>query len=368
MDTGAHIGRFDLPLAIAATVAFCAAIAAALISSVVALAFAGLGLATLLFRNSRRARRLASRNRQLARNVAHLEVAQGLAGIGRWCIELPEERHLWSEEMCHIAGLPKGTAPTQELLACLMPDGLSQLRTTLGAHSIDPMPYVVEFDVILRTGEERVLRARARNDFGPDGDRERVFMVVRDVTDEYAVVRRVEAEKKRALELAAEAQKEANTDALTGLASRRAIMASLDRSILEAQRSGSAYSIVIFDIDHFKRINDLHGHAVGDRVLTHLSQIVVRQARGADAVGRVGGEEFLWLLPDCDAKAAYDAAERLRWAIEAGTHSAPIPEITISAGHATLLPGEGALTLFARADAALYEAKRNGRNRVADAA
>lgn len=368
MDTGAHIGRFDLPLAIAATFAFCAAIAAALISSVLALALAGLGLATLLFRNSRRAKRLASRNRQLARTVAHLEVAQGLAGIGRWCIELPEERHIWSEEMCHIAGLPKGTAPTQELLALLMPDGLSQLRTTLGAHSIDPMPYVVEFDVILRTGEERVLRARARNDFGPDGDRERVFMVVRDVTDEYAVVRRVEEEKKRALELAAEAQREANTDALTGLASRRAIMASLDRSILEAQRSGSAYSIVIFDIDHFKRINDLHGHAVGDRVLTRLSQIVVRQARSADTVGRVGGEEFLWLLPDCDTKAAFEAAERLRWAIEAGTHSAPIPGITISAGHATLLPGEGALTLFARADAALYEAKRKGRNRVADVA
>ena len=145
-------------------------------------------------------------------------------------------------------------------------------------------------------------------------------------------------------------------------------MAALDRSILGAERSGKPCSIVMFDIDHFKEVNDQNGHAVGDKVLVRVAQIALRHARDGDLVGRIGGEEFLWLLSDCDEREAVDAAERLRWAVEAGTHSQPIPDVTISAGHATHEAGEGALSLFARADAALYGAKRAGRNQVARAA
>ena len=99
-----------------------------------------------------------------------------------------------------------------------------------------------------------------------------------------------------------------------------------------------------------------------------VGEIAMRQAREPDVIGRIGGEEFLWILPDCDSEAALCAAERLRWAIEAGTHSAPVPSITISAGHAEMEEGDTSIILFARADAALYNAKRAGRNRVVQAA
>ena len=99
-----------------------------------------------------------------------------------------------------------------------------------------------------------------------------------------------------------------------------------------------------------------------------VGDIAMRQARELDIVGRIGGEEFLGILPDCESEAALCAAERLCWAIEAGTHSAPIPSITISAGHAEMEEGDASITLFAPADAALYNAKRAGRNRVVQAA
>ncbi len=126
--------------------------------------------------------------------------------------------------------------------------------------------------------------------------------------------------------------------------------------------------MVMFDIDHFKDLNDENGHAIGDTVLVGVAHIALRHARDGDLVGRIGGEEFLWLLSDCDEREALDAAERLRRAVEAGTHSKPIPDVTISAGHVTYEAGGGALSLFARADAALYGAKRAGRNQVARAA
>ena len=330
------------------------------------LACCGMGL--LVTRHLRRTCRLDRRNRALERDVRHLKAVEGLAEIGRWCIEWPERRHLWSQEMCQIAGLPTDAAPNAELLARLMPDGMGQLEVTLAAHATDREPYAAEFELLRPDGEARILRSRARNVYSPKGRLERVLMVVRDATEDYAFVQQVEEEKARALRLAEEARREADTDALTGLASRRAIMAALDRSILGAERSGKPCSIVMFDIDHFKEVNDQNGHAVGDKVLVRVAQIALRHARDGDLVGRIGGEEFLWLLSDCDEREAVDAAERLRWAVEAGTHSQPVPDVTTSAGHATHEMGEGALSLFARADAALYGAKRAGRNQVARAA
>ena len=337
-------------------------------SAVAGIVLACCGLGLLVARHLRRTCQLDRRNRVLERDVRHLEAVEGLAGVGRWCIEWPDRRHLWSQEMCQIAGLAHDIAPTDEVLARLMPDGMMQLEVTLAAHATDREPYAAEFELMQPDGEACILRARALNVFSPDGELERILMVVRDATEDYAIVQQVEEEKARALRLAEEARREADTDALTGLASRRAIMAALDRALLDAAGSGKPFSIVMFDIDHFKSVNDRNGHAVGDRVLARVAQIALRQARDGDLVGRIGGEEFLWLLADCDEGEALDAAERLRLAVEAGTHSEPIPDVTISAGHATHEPGEGALSLFARADAGLYGAKRSGRNQIARAA
>ena len=315
-------------------------------------------------RNRRINRRLRRDAEKLAKNVDLLERAGELAGYGRWCIQIEPRRHLWSEEMSEIAGLPAGTAPREDILRRIMPSGLEQIEMVLETHVGDKEVFAIEFEVQGRNGDCRILRARAKNMFSPENVREQVFMVVRDVTENY----QLRKDRDEAMARVAEAQVEANTDALTGLANRRHAMAELDRAVVEARNTLAPLSIVVFDIDHFKQINDRHGHLAGDRVIGMLGDIARRQARELDIVGRIGGEEFLWIMPGADREAALLAAERLRWAVEAGTHSAPIPSVTISAGHAQLEDGDAALKLFARADTALYDAKRAGRNRVAQAA
>ena len=315
-------------------------------------------------RNRYLTQRLRDDTRMLAKSVDLLECAEGLAGVGRWCIECEPRRHLWSEEMCNLVGLPPRTPPREDILRRIMPEGLEQIELLLEAHRGDHESFVIEFEVRRRGDECTMLRARAKNVFASDGRREQVFMVVRDVSEHY----RLKRDRDEALERAARARKEADTDALTGLANRRRVMAKLDEAVMCAREAGKTLSVIVFDIDEFKSVNDRYGHPIGDKVIRKIAQIAARQARRSDVVGRIGGEEFLWLIPDCDNKAAQLAAERLRWAVEAGTHSAPIPSITISVGHGQMEPTDTSLMLFARADRALLEAKQAGRNCVVQAA
>lgn len=312
--------------------------------------------------------RLEKRNRTLADSLTQMQMAEELAGVGRWSIDMSTLEHRWSAEVCRLFGLSTDCAPTPELLAKRMPEGLRQLEIALQNHAVDQQPYAVEFEIEHAEHGPRVLRARARNDFDAEDERAQVFMVVRDVSDEYSLVETIEREREAAEERAQEATRLANTDPLTGLANRRLAMKELDRAIMAARTSNEPVSLIVFDIDHFKAVNDSHGHQTGDKVIAVVAQIAARQARDADVVARIGGEEFSWLVPGADASRAAELAERLRLAIEAGTMSAPIPSVTASIGHATLDAGDTSLLLFARADEALYAAKRAGRNRVALAA
>ena len=327
---------------------------------VMALMVVGIGL--LLAR--REARGIEARNAQLSHGVEMLETAEELGGYGRWCIECAPRRHVWSDEMCRLVGLPRLREPDEILLRRFFPKGYQQIELVLHRHADDPKPYMLEFEVTPKGRECRILRAKVQNGFAEDGTRKRVFMVAHDVTAAYQLRR----DRDNALQEAAKARFEADTDPLTGLANRRHAMARLDQAVMQARAGGAELSVIVFDIDRFKTINDAHGHPIGDKVIATVAAIAQRFVRAGDLIGRIGGEEFLWIMPGCDDRAALQAAVRLRWAIEAGTHSAPIPSVTISAGHAVIRPNEASLMLFARADEALFDAKRAGRNRVAQAA
>ncbi len=152
------------------------------------------------------------------------------------------------------------------------------------------------------------------------------------------------------------------TDPLTGLANRRAFARTLDDAIGAAIAGDQPLAIAVVDIDHFKMINDLHGHAEGDRVLQAVADML--RAHGGSARGRVaryGGEEFVWLLADTAADAAVRQCDQLRGDVAFAATGLPV---TVSIGVAALQPGEDVGSLFARADEALYEAKRGGRDRV----
>jgi len=160
-------------------------------------------------------------------------------------------------------------------------------------------------------------------------------------------------------------RRQAHTDELTDLANRRRFMEVLDQEIARAARFGSPLSLVLFDLDRFKRINDHCGHLVGDEVLCQASDVIRRRVRETDLAARIGGEEFAVVLPGADLEGAMALAEHLRRDIEAKVYvkGADWPA-TASFGVAALHAGEAADTLIGAADRALYRAKAAGRNTV----
>ena len=160
-----------------------------------------------------------------------------------------------------------------------------------------------------------------------------------------------------------EIERLATRDPLTGLANRRVLDETLPREIARARRTDAPLSAIVVDVDHFKGVNDRHGHQAGDGVLRTVGDALEQNTKGYDVVVRLGGDEFAVLLPGCSAADAAQVAERLLPRTFAEVHGDPV---TISAGHATLTgdmaDGEA---LLAAADAGLYAAKRAGRSRAA---
>ena len=161
----------------------------------------------------------------------------------------------------------------------------------------------------------------------------------------------------------------ANRDFLTGAWSRRAFFELAERELVRVRRTGRALSLLLFDVDHFKQINDTHGHAVGDRVLQEIVQRVEKEIRGMDCIARIGGEEFAVLLPETNAAAAMVIAERLRLTLAAVPDTAQIRLVpcTVSIGMAVRTEQESVADLMRRADTALYQAKAGGRNCIVSA-
>jgi diguanylate cyclase (GGDEF)-like protein len=162
-------------------------------------------------------------------------------------------------------------------------------------------------------------------------------------------------------------------DPLTGLFNSGYFHARLRQALASAQRLRTPLALVLFDADHFKRINDVHGHPVGDQVLRAIGATLEAQLRTGEIGARVGGEEFALLLPGTSAETAAAAAERIRRAIQ---QQVAVPgrveprTVTVSAGVACVAPGQTSppAEIYQRADQALYQAKRAGRDRVVIAA
>jgi len=161
----------------------------------------------------------------------------------------------------------------------------------------------------------------------------------------------------------------ASKDPLTGLDNRRVFNRAMDTEIDRVKRYGEAFSVLVVDVDHFKKVNDTYGHPAGDKVLKELAERMQTALRDVDQVARLGGEEFGAILPCTAGTGARVAAERLRASIEGKpffVDGIDLP-VTVSVGGVTLTK-ETTLTdgeeIFSAADKALYEAKRKGRNQV----
>ncbi len=193
-----------------------------------------------------------------------------------------------------------------------------------------------------------------------DGEVKAVSIVITDATDTYESQTRLD---EAVAALAAQSER----DALTGVYNRRKLEQVLDAEMKRARRYNQSLSAVMFDIDHFKRVNDTHGHLVGDEAIKHVASRAVAILRVTDFVARYGGEEFVALLPGEQIAGAAKAAERLREAAaKPFTALSEVPlSVTISAGVSALRPDTAdGKALLAEADKALYASKAAGRNRV----
>lgn len=190
-----------------------------------------------------------------------------------------------------------------------------------------------------------------------------IFGIARIVTQEVDTDREKTQTLKELTQKNIELEHIASTDALTGMYNRVRFDKELEAELRRAKRYQGDLSLIMVDVDHFKRINDLYGHQVGDTVLTKLSHVLRENLRRIDVMGRWGGEEFVVIVPQTEFDNAVSLAEKLRVAIE--EYNFPeVVNITASFGVTSYKKGDTADALLKRADTALYEAKKKGRNRV----
>ncbi|MGA2564062.1 MAG: diguanylate cyclase [Steroidobacteraceae bacterium] len=236
-------------------------------------------------------------------------------------------------------------------------DGATLCRRVRETSNLDSYLYI-----IMLTGHNEVADVVAAFEAGADD-------YLRKPADEAELLARLKAGR-RILELEQQVQRLSITDPLIEIYNRRHLIVQLPRDIDRARRYGRPLSIILADLDHFKRINDEHGHQIGDEILRGFAQLVSASMRQCDWIARYGGEEFVFVLPDTVLSGALDAAEKLRSQCQAAPFatSAGSLRLTASFGVAELVSDqadcEAADGFLRRADLALYKAKRDGRNCV----
>lgn len=171
----------------------------------------------------------------------------------------------------------------------------------------------------------------------------------------------IERKQDEILKMNDELLKLSNTDKLTAIPNRRFFQEELERHMERYSRKGTVFSLLMVDIDHFKKVNDTYGHLVGDSVLIQLAEVLTEEVRSEDRVARLGGEEFVVILPQTDAEEAIEQARRLNKVV-GNTKWETIDRLTVSIGVSTFSESDTESTILNSADQALYQAKASGRN------
>ena len=260
------------------------------------------------------------------------------------CIADPDGRFVRvNAEFSKILGFAIEDVENTLLLDYVHPEDISStLEAVRRLNSGEPVPHFIN-RYRTKSGEYRYLQWKSIP-FPPY-----IIASARDISDAFS--------------LSLSLEKEFTTDSLTGAANRKFFEHEARRLVDRFSKSGIASSLLMVDLDHFKRVNDTYGHPVGDKVLTTLVQILTANCRVTDVVARVGGEEFAVLLPGAGIPSAYMVAEKMREAVEDCDFDS-VGHVTASFGVADLMTEDDLQRWYTRADTALYLAKNNGRNRT----
>ena len=315
---------------------------------------------------------LAALLAQRARNLNELEhsnrmlnMAERAAHVGNWRLDLIADTLVWSAEVYRIHGRDQGEEIVlNKAIDAYHPDDRALVQASLQQTLETGKAFAFDARVLRPDGEIRHITSRGEIEISPhDGKKLALFGMIMDVTDKVTSLAEIHEAREQAEREAHNAAILAQTDQLTGLANRRKILSDLRSEIARADAFGEALTIAVIDVDHFKKINDTMGHAAGDDVLIELGRIFTRNLRKVDKVGRIGGEEFVIILPGTPAAVATTLAERLRSHIsEFAWPDKSLDRVTVSIGIAGHSRGQDDRTLIQAADQALYSAKREGRN------
>jgi diguanylate cyclase (GGDEF)-like protein/PAS domain S-box-containing protein len=291
---------------------------------------------------------------EVANSARRLAEAQRLAKVGSFEKDFKTGTKSWSDELYRILGYEPGAVEPDfnMLMHHIHPDDASEFQDKFIACEAAGEEFTTGLRVRTLQGREKHVSLVCGFDLHADGNIHRLHGAMADVTE------------RRLAELRLE--RLANTDALTGLANRRHFLEKVRVEIARSLRFGKALCVGMIDIDDFKKVNDTHGHGVGDEALRHVTKTLTRMLRRFDHLGRLGGEEFCVLLPETDLKAGLAAASRMVECLA----TAPLDtdglrlRLTVSIGVAQFVPDKSLEALLREADEALYEAKRKGKNRV----
>lgn len=321
----------------------------------VTMLFIALPLAALLVGQRRLAKRLEQSNRWLLQ-------AEAAALVGHWRVDLVRWTIQWSDQAYRVHGLVPGMPVTVKYsVGQYLPEDRVAVQKILADAVASGDAFEYQGRIVRADGEIRHVKSHGSIEMSRSGKAIGIFGTVQDVTETVENARILESARSAA-------ERVANTDMLTGLPNRRHTLSFLDQALRSAAQDGAPLAVAIFDIDHFKLINDVHGHATGDQVIRRVGQRAKSSLREDDMVGRFGGEEFVCILQGRSALSAEMVAERVRKAVESDTDGGDLPGVTVSIGLA-VYAGEASIEdLLQRADKALYMAKREGRNRLRMAA
>lgn len=284
-----------------------------------------------------------------------LNKAQAMSHIGSWKFNIAENKLTWSDEIYRIFEVEFNKEMTFELFKNhVHPDDRQNVIDVYNNAIENKIPYTVIHRIIAKDGRIKYIEEKGESKFDAEGNALMSFGTAQDITENF--------------ELKMKLEKLALHDSLTGLCNRLNFDEKLQDEMNRTLRYGTHASLLMLDIDFFKKVNDTYGHQAGDEVLKSIADTISNSIRKSDYAARYGGEEFSVILPETDQTKAIELAERIRLAIEQ-------KEFRISESdtiHLTISIGVGSSSeriispelLIQAADGALYHAKENGRNQV----
>jgi len=285
-----------------------------------------------------------------------------IGNLGNWYWSIGSNMVICNDQKILTLGYDKEEIPEkigfEYFTARLHPDDYDRVMDNMRSHLYGQTPiYEVTYRIQTKDGDWKWFYDRGKITVRSDsGKPEMVAGIVFDVTEQKRMEQLLADQNQQLLELS-------RVDFLTKVFNRRALYEKLEYEISRSERYLYPFSILMVDIDYFKKVNDTYGHLTGDRILVQVAEMIGNTIRKTDIFGRYGGEEFLLILPEIDRQSGIVVAEKIRKSIQDATFAENI-KITASLGLVEYKHGTSIDDLVNAADSMLYAAKKNGRNRV----